>query len=147
VSRVFEDDIVEAPSRRVWSAADYYRRFRFGTVGTGLDIARLMWPHSQHVFSSQSVDLMDPLVGRPTTLELGPPGRVSNTILWKNPLDALVVDADGSREWRRWFAKVADQWHRRASLDFLVDLAKEEKVDTFGMLLGKAGYALVYWIL
>jgi len=77
--------------------------FRFGAMRAGLDIAQLMWPQLQHVFSSQSVDLMDLLVGRPTTLEFGPPGRFSNIILWKNPLDALVVDANGSREWRRWF--------------------------------------------
>jgi len=62
-----------------------------------MDIVRLMCPHSQHVFSIHLVDLTDPLVGRPTTLELGPWDKFQ-TPFFREPNLFAGVGSDGSQE-------------------------------------------------
>ena len=72
-------DVIEAPSRTIQVPTDD-RRLRYGTIGTGLDLGRLVWPKDHHIFSSQAVpqeDLKSQLPGRNTVKELGPAGGSS----------------------------------------------------------------------
>jgi hypothetical protein len=68
----------------------------YGTIGTGLDLGRLVWPKDRHVFSSQTVsnqDLKGQLPGRlGEAKEMGPAGGVQKNILRTHPVDALLVD-------------------------------------------------------
>jgi hypothetical protein len=69
------NDVIEAPSREV-PVVGRVTKIRFGTVGSGFDLARLAWPTDEHVFSSQTSDLSDMLPNRPQVPEVGPPGRL-----------------------------------------------------------------------
>jgi hypothetical protein len=55
----YDSDILEALTRVVAQAipGNLGKRIWFGTVGTGLDVARLVWTQGIHVFSSQTSDL------------------------------------------------------------------------------------------
>jgi hypothetical protein len=70
-------DVIEAPGRII-QVPTSDRRVRYGTVGTGLDLGRLVWPKDYHIFSSQAVsvhEMNSQLPGRPnSTKELGPAG-------------------------------------------------------------------------
>jgi hypothetical protein len=77
-------DILDIPGRTIQVPTND-RQVRYGTVGSGLDLGRLVWPKDKHVFSSQALPTLDihkQLPGRATTVkELGPAGGVQKNIL------------------------------------------------------------------
>ena len=84
---------------------------RYGTVGTGLDLGRLVWPKDHHVFSSQTMpnqDMEGQLPGRSTKVkELGPAGGVRKNVLRANPVDVLLIEQTSHRVWRVWIEAVS----------------------------------------
>jgi hypothetical protein len=69
-------DVLEAEDRNM--VMDSKRTtWTFGTVGQGLDVMHLVWPHDRQVFSSQTRDVQSSVPGRPKAeYELGPPKKV-----------------------------------------------------------------------
>ena len=102
-------DVIEAPGRTI-RVPTSNRRVRYGTVGTGLDLGRLVWPKDCHIFSSQAVyiqELNSQLPGRPkSTKELGPAGGVRKNVLRTHPVEVLLVDGIENQEWRKWVETV-----------------------------------------
>jgi hypothetical protein len=102
-------DVIEAPGRTIQVPTND-RRVRYGTVGSGLDLGRLVWPKDHHVFSSQAVSVPDmerQLPGRPNgAKELGPAGGVKKNILRTHPVEVLLVDGIESQEWRKWIETI-----------------------------------------
>jgi len=102
-------DVIEAPGRTI-QVPTRDRRVRYGTVGSGLDLGRLVWPKDHHVFSSQAVsipDLKRHLPGRLNEAkELGPAGGVKKNVLRTHPVEVLLVDGIESQEWRRWIETI-----------------------------------------
>ena len=148
-------DVIEAPSRTIQVPTDD-RRLKYGTVGTGLDLGRLVWPKDTHIFSSQSVlkqDLASQLPGRQTDAkELGPAGGVRKNVLRTNPIDVLLVDGVRYSEWGPWIdtVKLAERpkmilWFEEAKM---ITHEKEGPIckDT-RKKLQKAGYRTCYWYL
>ena len=87
-------DILDVPGRTIQVPTDD-RQVRYGTVGSGLDLGRLVWPKDTHVFSSQAMDpkiMQEQLPGRDTTVkELGPAEGVRKNVLRANPIDVLLI--------------------------------------------------------
>ncbi len=83
-----ESDILGTPGRTILVPTDD-RRVRYGTVGTGLDLGRLVWPKDQHKFSSQTVpiaDMVAQLPGRSSQVkDLGPAGGIKQNVIRTNP--------------------------------------------------------------
>jgi len=148
-------DVIEAPSRIIQVPTDD-RRLRYGTIGTGLDLGRLVWPKDTHIFSSQSAlkqDLASQLPGRQTTAkELGPAGGVRKNVLRTNPIDVLLVDGVRYSEWSSWIETV--KLIERPKMILWFDDAKMITQEKEGPIckdtrkrLQKAGYRTCYWYL
>lgn len=148
-------DVIEAPSRTIQVPTDN-RRLKYGTIGTGLDLGRLVWPKDTHIFSSQSVskqDLAGQLPGRLSKAkELGPAGGVRKNVLRTNPIDVLLVDGVGYSEWGKWIDTVRSEERPKMILWF--EEAKQITYEKEGPVckntrkkLQKAGYRTCYWFL
>jgi hypothetical protein len=98
-------DIIEAPSREVPIPGGRVP-IKFGTVGSGLDVVRSVWPSEEHMFSSQTIDLRTVLPHRPLVHEVGPPNRVPPGILAKHPVDVILLDSSDGSFWEHWLTKV-----------------------------------------
>ncbi len=90
---------LDARSEDIWEATPRSlpplvasKKLRFGTVGYGLDLARLVWSSEQQVFSCQDHDLNLALPHRPRAPETRGSDQLPKNFLKKNPLDALLVD-------------------------------------------------------
>jgi hypothetical protein len=129
---------------------------KYGTIGTGLDLGRLVWPKDTHIFSSQSApkqDLAGQLPGRQGQVkELGPAGGVRKNVLRTNPVDVLLVDGIEHSEWGLWIdsVKLAERpkmilWFEEAKM-----ITHEKKgpicKDT-RKKLQRSGYRICYWYL
>jgi hypothetical protein len=66
-------------------------KIRFGPVGTGYDLSRLVWPctSEEHAFSSQTADLSELLPNRPQIWEVGPPGCLPSVLVFVLLLEFL----------------------------------------------------------
>jgi hypothetical protein len=152
---VYETDIVEAPTRHVHQELPESNRptLRFGTIGSGLDVARMVWPCSQHVFSSQTTSLIDTLPGRPSTKELGPPERVPKDQLLRTPVDALLVDVESAGHWERWVQAVSRTPKAPKIIaqslppEHLSDKSKEAGLHMSGKRMRHLGYGMTYLFL
>jgi hypothetical protein len=89
-------DIIEAPSREVPIPGGRVP-IKFGTVGSGLDVVRSVWPSEEHMFSSQTIDLRTVLPHRPLVHEVGPPNRVPPGILAKHLVDVILLEGTATR--------------------------------------------------
>ena len=68
-------------------------RFRFGTIGYGLDLPRLIWPLEHQVFSLQDHDTSKALPGRPAVASEGKAfSQQPRSFLKRNPVDVLLVE-------------------------------------------------------
>jgi hypothetical protein len=76
--------------------------WRYGTVGVGIDLARMVWPDQKLIFSSQRKSF--PLPGNDAVLceDLGPPNRVSKKLLDRHPVDCLLIEACSEDVWSPW---------------------------------------------
>jgi hypothetical protein len=114
-------DVIEAPGRII-QVPTSDRRVRYGTVGTGLDLGRLVWPKDYHIFSSQAVsvhEMNSQLPGRPnSTKELGPAGGVRKNVLRTHPVEVLLIDGVENQEWRKWVEAVRSEERPRIILWF-----------------------------
>jgi hypothetical protein len=152
---VYGSDLVAAPTRLVQPPSPSAARalLRFGTVGSGLDVIRSVWPQGQHVFSSQSSDLDTVLPRRPGTVELGPPGRVPIGQLVATPVDVLWVDLTEFDRWETWIERAhaagtapkAVAWVTNPAK--MVDPTAEEKLHHRGKRLAAFGYSVRFWFL
>ena len=90
-------DILEAPKRTLPPLVKS-KRLQFGTIGYGLDLARLPWTAETHKFSCQDNQLSQVLPNRPPAcLEGEAFQRVGPSFMKKHTTDALLVDeGDGS---------------------------------------------------
>jgi hypothetical protein len=153
---VYDQDIVEAHTRLVHQERPSLSQahLRYGTVGTGTDVARLVWPQASHVFSSQSMDLASVLPGRPSAAaEIGPPGRVPTSQLHRTPVDILLVDQGVGADWERWVraverTKVAPSVVVLACTpDHLAEKSLETARHCQDKRLKQSGYGVEYWYL
>jgi len=87
----YSSDIMEAPSRRL-SILCPGHKIRFGTIGLGLDLARLVWPQDNQVFSLQDQDLASHLPQSPRRQEGKPFEQQPRNFLCKNPVDVLLFE-------------------------------------------------------
>jgi hypothetical protein len=149
---VCEGDILEAPGRQVHQPVQASHRWRFGTLGTGLDIIRQVWLSAEHVFSSQTVELALKLEGRPGALEVGPPSRVKANILSKHPVDILSVDMVETDLWEGWVESAPATLRPKIIMDVtvpeqLVDEQLEAARRQQRKRLQTLGYDSVSWFL
>jgi hypothetical protein len=152
---VYETDIGEAPTRHVHQKPPEIARpaLRYGTIGSGLDVGRLVWPRGHHVFSSQTTSLEKVLPRRPTTRELGPPDRVLSDQLQSTPVDVLLVDVTSGSHWERWLQGVSGTKFAPKVIaqslppGFLSDKEKEAEWHSRGKRLQRLGYGVSYWYL
>ena len=104
-----KSDILGTPGQTILVLTDD-RWVRYGKVGTGLDLGRLVWPKDQHKFSSQTAAIMDmeeQLPGRDRKVpELGPAGGLKKNILRTHPVDVLLIDLIKHPVWRVWLETV-----------------------------------------
>jgi hypothetical protein len=128
----------------------------YGTIGTGLDLGRLVWPKDRHVFSSQAVsneDLKGQLPGRSgEAKEMGPAGGVRKNILRTHPVDALLIDGIDYQEWGSWVESILMKERPKVILWFEeADLIVNEKKGPFCKSIRKrmanSGYRSCYWLL
>ena len=74
------------------------KKIRYGTIGHGLDLARLVWTSEEHVFSQQDTDLQSALPKRPSTKEVKHLQRQRKDFLGRQRLDSLLVDEGCGRQ-------------------------------------------------
>lgn len=86
-----EQDIVGAPLRNLPPLVTT-KKIRFGTVGMGMDLPRLVWSAECQVFSSQDTDMTSALQHRPRKQEVRRWDQLPKSFLRKNPVDVLLVD-------------------------------------------------------
>jgi hypothetical protein len=67
-----ELDIIGPPLRTLPPLVANPKKIRFGTIGLGMDLPRLVWSHECQVFSSQASNLSTPLDKRPPKLKVFP---------------------------------------------------------------------------
>jgi hypothetical protein len=72
------------------------KKIRFGTVGMGLDLPRLVWAEECQLFSSQDVNLSPVLSQRPVKQEVRRWDQLPQSFLGRNPVDVLLIDAGGN---------------------------------------------------
>ena len=106
--RVFGEgnaDVLETPQECLTLKEDS-KQWRFGTVGHGIDLPRMVWPHMTHVFSSQLRNARESLPGMPEAqVELGPAHKVRHYLLDQHPVDMLLVDDISEDVWSPWLTK------------------------------------------
>jgi hypothetical protein len=92
-------DVLEVPSRQV----DLSERpkLRYGTVGDGMDLARMVRPHGEHVVAIEKSDLSSELPGHSKPSSTYLTGRVPSKLLGRSKLDCLLVDGDNIN-WLTW---------------------------------------------
>jgi hypothetical protein len=129
------------------------RPLRYATLGTGLDVGRLVWTEAIHVYSAQSTDLCELLPGRPRTQEVGPPHRLRSDQFRRAPVDFLLVDVDDSEHWERCLEETVETDKAPTVIlqclppEFLVHTAKEATLHQRDKRMKKRGYQVVYWFL
>ena len=156
-----QDDILEASGKRL-SMPPVERegicrrqKIRFGTIGAGLDLARLAWPNEHHVFSSQVCDLTEALAHRPKACsELGPPNRLKPTVLTVYPVDVLLVEYEcgPNATWVRWLDETELAMRPKVIVAMgdpanLLDSVKDATDRVLRKRMKTLGYAPVYWLL
>jgi hypothetical protein len=150
-----ESDILGTPGRTILVPTDD-RRVRYGTVGTGLDLGRLVWPKDQHKFSSQTVpiaDMVAQLPGRSSQVkELGPAGGIKKNVLRTNPVDVLLIDQIQHPVWRCWLESVRLTERPEAIIWF--QEAEQLARDSEGPMnkgvrksMQKLGYQASFWLM
>jgi hypothetical protein len=151
----YQADIVGAPTQHVHQEppGSAHPALWFGTIGSGLDVRRLVWPCGEHVFSLQTTSLEGVLPGRPPTKELGPPGRVPADQLRRTPVDTLLVDTEDSEHWERWLRALDDMADAPKIIaqslppDYLSDKTKEAALHMRGKRMQRLGYEMSHWFL
>jgi hypothetical protein len=147
--------VIEAPSRTIRVPTDN-RQVTYGTIGTGLDLGRLVWPKDDHVFSSQTIskgELKAHFPGQNGNVkELGPAGGVRANVLRTNPVDALLIDGVNYHAWGTWIESIGMVERPKVILWF--DEAKRILDEKEGPLckyvrkrMSKSGYRSCYWYL
>jgi hypothetical protein len=94
-----EADIVGAPLRNLPPLV-ITKKIRFGTVGMGMDLPRLIWSEESQIFSSQDVNMSTLLHSRPKKQEVRKWDQLPKSFLQRNPVDVLMLDAGGSDDTR-----------------------------------------------
>jgi hypothetical protein len=146
------NDVIEAPGREV-PVVGRATKIRFGTVGSGFDLARLAWPTEEHVFSSQTSDLGDMLPNRPQVPEVGPPGRLKVGFLQgDNRVDVLLIDLLDDTSWTRIVERAEVNARPQAvvvatSADTLLHASKSSKAKVLRKQMRALGYEVPYWFL
>jgi hypothetical protein len=92
-------DVLEVPSRQVELSEQ--PKIRYGTISDGMDLARMVWPHGEHVFAIEKNDLSSKLPGRPKPSATYVAGRVPDKLVPRSKLDCLLVDGDNVN-WLPW---------------------------------------------
>jgi hypothetical protein len=149
---VCEGDILEAPGRQIHQPVQASHRWRFGTLGNGLDLIRQVWLSAEHVFSSQTVGIVSKLEGRPVALEVGPPSRVKANLLSKHPVNILLVDMVETDLWEGWIESAPAALRPKIIMDVtvpeqLVDEQLEAARSTQRKRLRILGYGSVTWFM
>ena len=150
---VRQKDILEVPGRTILVPTDD-RQVRYGTVGCGLDLGRLVWPKDKHIFSSQALSplaMQEQLPGRTRMKkELGPAGGVRKNVLKANPADVLLIEQTHHRVWKVWLEAVSLE-ERPESIVWFEDSGYIAKDSSGPMNKGvrkemlKLGYQASYW--
>lgn len=86
-------DIVGAPLRTLPPLVADKKKIRFGTIGVGMDLPRVIWSSECQVFSSQAADLTRPLARRPPKLQVRKWDQLPLSFWGKHPTDVLLIDA------------------------------------------------------
>ena len=94
-----DEDIVGAPLRNLPPLVAT-KKLRFGTVGTGMDLPRMVWSGETQIFSSQDTDMSEALGGRPKKKEVRKWDQLPTSFLRKNGVDVLLIDSTGTQETR-----------------------------------------------
>ena len=97
-------DIQAAPIRRLQQRTGK-SKFRFGTIGYGVDLPRAVWAKVKQVFSCQDQDLAALLPNRPRAKEVKAASQQKKTFLNKNPVDVLLIDEGNGKlrdSWVEW---------------------------------------------
>jgi hypothetical protein len=94
-----DTDIIAAPLRKLPPLVTS-KKIRFGTVGMGMDLPRLVWAGETQVFSSQDMDMSPSLSNRPRKQEVKPWERLPHSFLRKQPVDVLLIDAHDHQDSR-----------------------------------------------
>jgi len=84
-------EILEAPPRVV-GAGTRTEPIKFGTIGHGLDLPRLAWPHEQQAFSLQDMPLQGQLPNRPRRQEGKAFSAQPQDFLRRNPVEVLLIE-------------------------------------------------------
>jgi hypothetical protein len=100
-----EADVLEFPDREIRTTDR--TRLRYGTIGQGTDLARLVWPLEEHVLSVMDKDLRSKLSGRPEAQKEYVTGRFNTKKLKEAHLDCLLVEGNDPGWWR-WMGSTAD---------------------------------------
>jgi hypothetical protein len=87
-----EEDIVGAPLRNLPPLVTT-KKIRFGTVGMGMDLPRLIWSEESQIFSSQDVNMVTALQGRPQKQEVRKWDQLPKSFLSRNAVDVLIIDS------------------------------------------------------
>ncbi len=151
--RVFGEgnaDVLETPQECLTLKEDS-KQWRFGTVGHGIDLPRMVWPHMTHAFSSQLRNARESLPGMPEAqVELGPAHKVRHYLLDQHPVDMLLVDDISEDVWSPWLTKCklshrpqAVIWSGSPGL-LITDTAGPAR-KAFRKKMTRAGYELAYW--
>ena len=143
-------DVLETPQQLLVLEGGA-KQWRFGTVGSGIDLPCMVWPNMAHVFSSQLRILKSSLPGMPQAqVELGPAQKVLHRVLDQHPVDILLIDGIPDETWCPWVTKC--QTHNRPQailwsgpVDSIVNEASGPVHKAFRKKMTRAGYELAYW--
>ena len=109
-----DSDILEASPKKLWpkTRTSSDRQLKFGTVGNGLDLARMAFNSKDQVCSSQDHDFSFKLPHRPHTSELKCRTRLGPHFLNQQKLDVLLIDdgdsASSLTPLNHWIASTND---------------------------------------
>jgi hypothetical protein len=146
------NDVIEAPSREV-PMVGRAAKIRFGTLGTGFDLARQAWPSEQQVFSSQTTDMSELFPNRPKVPEVGSPGHLPVGFLQgEYQVDVMVVDLMDDTSWIRSVERTAVLTRPKVvvaatSADTLLKADKSAKAKVLRKRMRALGYEVTYWFL
>lgn len=148
-TRYWQDqpDVLEVPARQV-DLSDQ-AQIRYGTIGEGMDLGRMVWPHGEHVLAIEKSDLRNKLPRRPNPAQTYLTGRVPRKFLGGFNLDCLLVDGDNIN-WLPWLNTGKNEPTPRViiwmvSVSFIGNDKTGPMSSGWRKLMSQRGYSSQFW--